>query len=104
MTTLSVLLVLATLFLAYSNGSNDNLKGMATICGSNTLPYKTALTVATITTCAGSVASIFFAGALIRGFSGSGILQPMTIVISLGAKDGRLLRHRAGRELSGFIR
>jgi inorganic phosphate transporter, PiT family len=74
MTTLSILLVLATLFLAYANGSNDNLKGIATVIGSHTLSYKTALILATVTTCAGSVASIFLAAALIKGLSGTGIL------------------------------
>ena len=71
---LAVLLVLATLFLAYANGSNDNLKGMATVIGSNTLSYKSALILATLTTFAGSLASVFLAAGLIKGFSGSGIL------------------------------
>ncbi len=61
---LAVLLVLATLFLAYANGSNDNLKGMATVIGSNTLSYKSALVLATLTTFAGSLASVFLAAGL----------------------------------------
>jgi phosphate/sulfate permease len=44
MITLTVL-VLATLFLAYSNGANDNFKGVATLFGSGTLSYKAAITV-----------------------------------------------------------
>ena len=34
---------LATLFLAYANGANDNFKGVATLYGSNTADYKKAL-------------------------------------------------------------
>ena len=89
---LAVLLVLATLFLAYANGSNDNLKGMATVIGSNTLSYKSALILATLTTFAGSLASIFLAAGLIKGFSGSGILPShiagtpaLLLAVGLGA-------------------
>ncbi len=89
---LAVLLVLATLFLAYANGSNDNLKGMATVIGSKTLSYKSALILATLTTFAGSLASIFLAAGLIKGFSGSGILPShiagtpsLLLAVGLGA-------------------
>ena len=53
------LLFLATLFLAYSNGANDNFKGVATLFGSGTTDYKRAIAWATITTLAGSLCSIF---------------------------------------------
>ena len=49
------LLLFATLFLAYSNGANDNFKGVATLYGSNTLGYKTAITLATVATFLGSI-------------------------------------------------
>lgn len=58
MITLTVL-VLATLFLAYSNGANDNFKGVATLFGSGTTSYKSAITWATISTFAGSITSLF---------------------------------------------
>ena len=37
------LLFLATCFLAYSNGSNDNFKGVASIFGSQTASYRTSI-------------------------------------------------------------
>ena len=35
-----VLLFLAVILLTYSNGANDNFKGVATLWGSGTLAYK----------------------------------------------------------------
>lgn len=51
-------LFIAVLLLTYSNGANDNFKS-ATLWGSGTLNYKTALTLAAIATFAGSVCSYF---------------------------------------------
>ena len=67
-------LFLATLFLAYSNGANDNFKGVATLFGSQTTNYKVAIWWATITTFAGSVCSIFLAQTLLKNFSGKGLV------------------------------
>lgn len=67
-------LFLSTLFLAYSNGANDNFKGVATLFGSRTSSYQTAILWATFTTFAGGVAAIFFASSIVRNFSGKGIL------------------------------
>ena len=50
-----ILLALAVLFLAYSNGANDNFKGVATLYGSGACGYRTALVWATATTLAGSL-------------------------------------------------
>jgi len=69
-----VLLFLATCFLAYSNGANDNFKGVASLFGSRTCSYGTAISWATITTFAGSTASIFLAQTLLKKFSGKGIV------------------------------
>ncbi|MEH2267287.1 MAG: inorganic phosphate transporter [Nostoc sp.] len=67
-------LFLATLFLAYSNGANDNFKGVATLFGSRTCSYQTAILWATFTTFAGAVTATFLAGGLIKNFSGKGLL------------------------------
>jgi len=67
-------LFLATCFLAYSNGANDNFKGVASLFGSGTCSYKTAISWATITTGAGSIAALFFAQALLEKFSGKGLV------------------------------
>lgn len=71
---LLIALFIVTLFLAYSNGANDNFKGVATLFGSQTTNYKTAIWLATVTTFAGSVASVFLAGTLIKNFSGKGLV------------------------------
>ncbi|MGR3219413.1 MAG: hypothetical protein ACUZ8H_06285 [Candidatus Anammoxibacter sp.] len=63
--TILIILFIATCFLAYSNGGNDNFKGVATLFGSKTTNYKNAIHLATITTFAGSLSSIFFAQPLL---------------------------------------
>jgi len=68
------LLFLATCFLAYSNGANDNFKGVASLFGSQTCNYRTAISWATVTTFAGSIMSIFLAHGLLKKFSGKGIV------------------------------
>lgn len=71
---LYVLLFLATFFLAYSNGANDNFKGVATLFGSGATNYRTAIVWATVTTLAGSVCAIFMAAELVKNFSGKGLV------------------------------
>ena len=68
------LLVLTTLFVAYSNGANDNFKGVATLYGSNTTTFNTALWIGTLATLAGCIASVFLAEALVKAFSGKGLV------------------------------
>jgi inorganic phosphate transporter, PiT family len=68
------ILFIATCFLAYSNGANDNFKGVATLFGSRTTHYKHAIRWATLTTFAGSLASIFLAYSLVNTFSGKGLV------------------------------
>ena len=79
--TILIILFLATCFLAYSNGANDNFKGVATLFGSKTTNYKSAIWLATVTTFAGSVCSIFFAQTLVKTFSGKGLV-PDAVSIS----------------------
>ena len=74
-----VLLFLAACFLAYSNGANDNFKGVASLYGSKTASYRTALTWATITQLAGSITSIFLAQALLKRFSGKGLVPDILV-------------------------
>ena len=69
-----VLLFLATCFLAYSNGANDNFKGVASIFGSRTSSYQTAIRWATVTTFSGSICAIFLAQSLLDRFSGKGLV------------------------------
>ncbi|WP_066378904.1 inorganic phosphate transporter [Anabaena sp. CA = ATCC 33047] len=72
---LLVSIFIATLFLAYVNGANDNFKGVATLFGSRTASYQTAILWATLTTFAGAVTSTFLTSKSVREFSGQGILD-----------------------------
>jgi phosphate/sulfate permease len=74
MITLSVLF-LATLFLAYSNGANDNFKGVATLFGSATTSYV-------------SVGSLFGIGLITREANRgvvSGILMSWLLTLPIAA-------------------
>src|SRR5947207_3291411 len=73
------LLILAACFLAYSNGANDNFKGVASLFGSKTTSYRTAIRWATVTTFSGSVCAIFFAQALLNKFSGKGLVPDQIV-------------------------
>ncbi len=68
------LLIAAALFIAFSNGANDNFKGFATVWGTNTLNYRQALILATLATVAGSLASLILAEELVQQFSGKGLV------------------------------
>ncbi len=80
-----VLLFLSACFLAYSNGANDNFKGVATLFGSGTTNYKKAINWATITTFSGSVAAIFLANELVKNFSGKGLVPNELITMPIFA-------------------
>ena len=69
-----VLIFIATLFVAYANGANDNFKGVATLYASQLVSYRQAITLATVATFAGCVASLFLADELVRAFSGKGLV------------------------------
>jgi PiT family inorganic phosphate transporter len=102
-----VLIVMAVLFLAYSNGANDNFKGVATLFGSGTCSYKAALTWATATTFAGSMLALYLASGLIDKFMGTGLVpdevtrQPaFVLAVSLGAALTVLLATLTGLPVS----
>lgn len=102
-----VLLFLSACFLAFSNGANDNFKGVATLWGSGTTGYTGAIRWATLTTLAGSVAALFLARGLVRNFSGKGLVPDVflqspvfAISIALGAAITVLLATRIGMPIS----
>lgn len=104
---IEALLVIATIFLAYNNGANDNFKGVATLYGSGTLGFKTALVIATITTFLGSITAIFIANGLIQSFSGKGLVpqevagsMDFLIAVGFGAGFTILLATRLGFPVS----
>ncbi len=104
---MSILIFIAVLFLAYSNGANDNFKGVATLFGSGTIDYKKAINLATITTLLGSVASIFLASALVKNFSGWGLVPDaliaspsFVVAVALGAAGTVFIATKIGMPIS----
>jgi PiT family inorganic phosphate transporter len=90
--TIVILVAVGVLFLAYSNGANDNFKGVATLFGSGTATYRGALAWATVTTLAGSLLALYLAGGLVESFKGKGLVPDQVIqqpafllAVSLGA-------------------
>ncbi len=69
-----IFILLAAVFLAYSNGANDNFKGVATLFGSGTADYKRALLWATATTFLGSLFALHLSGNLVVSFTGKGLV------------------------------
>ena len=101
------LLFLAAAFLAYANGANDNLKGVATLLGSRTLGYRGALAWGTATTFAGSMCSLLLASGLVKAFSGKGIVvdalvgEPtFALAVGLGAASTVILATVLGLPIS----
>ena len=77
------LLIGAGIALAFANGANDNLKGVATVYGSAQLGYRQALALATASQIAGSLASVVLATALVKAFSGKGLVPPELLSVEL---------------------
>src|SRR5438445_744474 len=75
-------ILLIALVLAAVNGANDNIKGAAALFGAGVVGYGLAITLATLETAAGGVASIFLANGLLVAFSGKGIV-PQDVATSL---------------------
>lgn len=69
-----IIIVGATLFIAYANGANDNFKGVATLFGSGVADYRKALWWATAATLAGSLVAMVLATRLISVFQGKGLV------------------------------
>lgn len=106
-TVTAVLVVFAGAFLAFSNGANDNFKGVATLFGSKTASYRVALTWATIMTLAGSVAAFFLAQKLMVNFSGKGLvpeamvgLPAFSAAVAMAAAGTVFLATRLGFPIS----
>ncbi len=92
------LLFLFVCFLAWSNGANDNFKGVASLYGSGTARFRGALIWATVTVAAGSVAALFFARELMTKFSGRGLVPD-----ALTAQPAFLLAVAAGAGLTVML-
>lgn len=102
-----ILIIVSTLLVAYTNGANDNFKGVATLFGSGTMDYRKALAWATITTLAGSLTAFFWATELVKTFSGKGLVPDALIgtpeflsAVALGASATVLLATSMGIPIS----
>ncbi len=76
---MATVLFLAGLLLAYTNGANDNMKGVATLLGSRTLDYARALQLGTVATLLGSVGAVLLSGTLVVAFSGKGVVPEAVV-------------------------
>ena len=104
---LLALLIFAAGFLAWTNGANDNFKGVASLHGSGTVGYNTAIGWATLTTLAGSLCSLLLAGQLAKKFSGRGLVpdalvgsEIFLLAVALGAGLTVLAATRFGFPIS----
>lgn len=104
---LTSILFIGVCFLAYANGANDNFKGVASLFGSGTANFREALTWATLTTFAGSIAALFLAQTLLVKFSGKGLAPdalihtlPFMIAVAGGAGLTVILATRYGFPIS----
>lgn len=71
---LLILLAIAVLFVAYATGANANFKGVASLLGSGTTSYRTAINWGSAATLAGSLAAVFLTTTMIKNFSGKGLV------------------------------
>src|SRR3989338_7449862 len=103
----TIFIILATLFVAYTNGANDTFKGVATLFGSGTTDYRRALWWATLTTFAGSCAALVLSGGLVNAFSGKGLVPDalthnpaFLLAVAVGAALTVLVATRIGMPIS----
>ena len=104
---MTLVLILAVCFLAYSNGANDNFKGVASLFGSRTTTYRVAIGWATVTTLAGSMAAVFLSQILLERFSGKGLVpdglagsEYFLLAVALGAGATVILATWSGFPIS----
>jgi len=101
------ILAAVVLWLAYSNGANDNIKGVATLFGAGTASYKRTLAWATLCTFLGSMAALWAGAGLVRAFSGKGLVPDVVLAnprflasVGIAAAATVLLATRLGFPIS----
>lgn len=104
---LPILIIIASALVAYANGANANFKGVASLHGSGTTSYWTAVKWAAVTTAAGCALALWGSGALLQNFSGKGLVpdalvaQPAFLfAVAGGAAVANLLATRLGFPVS----
>ena len=61
--------------LAFANGANDNIKGVATLWGGGDLSYRQAWFVANAATLAGALVAVYLGSEVAKTFSGKGVIS-----------------------------
>lgn len=104
---LTALLVIAVLFVAFTNGANANFKGVASLYGSGLTTRWTALLWGTATTFLGSLVAVFLARGLLAQFSGKGVVPnelvgspAFAFAIAMGGAGTSFLATRLGFPVS----
>ncbi|MGE5716347.1 MAG: inorganic phosphate transporter, partial [Acidobacteriota bacterium] len=103
---MAFVLVLLTLGLAFANGANDVSKGVATLVGSGTTKYRTAVAWGTAWTLAGGLAAAFLSQGLVETFSGKGFLvkpvdgSALLLSVACGGIAWVLIANRTGLPVS----
>ncbi len=101
-----VLLIVLTLILAFANGANDVSKGIATLVGSGITNYRRAVIWGSFCTVVGALTAGFASQALVKTFSGKGVLtQPTTapsflLAVAVGAIGWLLISTLTGLPVS----
>lgn len=93
-----ILILIAVFVVAYANGANANFKGVASLFGSGTTSYRTAVNWAAVATAAGCVAAMFLASSMLKAFSGKGLVPDALI-----AQPGFLLAVAASAAVTGVL-
>ena len=103
---MTAVLVVLTLGLAFANGANDVSKGIATLVGSGTTKYRSAVMWGAAWTLAGGLAAAFASQGLVATYSGKGLLvnppggAAFLLSVACGAIAWLLFANRAGLPVS----
>jgi inorganic phosphate transporter, PiT family len=103
----TIAIIFTLTWLAFTNGSNDNFKGVATLFGSGQTSYSRALTWATMATLAGALAAIALGSGLAAKFAGRGVVPDglanapeFALSVALAAAGTVMLATRTGFPIS----
>lgn len=101
------LLLVAVVFVAFTNGANANFKGVASLYGSGTASLRQAALWGTATTFVGSLASLLLGSEMLKAFGGRGLVPDLLVAspdfpaaVALGAAATSFLATRFGFPVS----